>query len=483
MFKVFTYYNEKVKTFFPKSMRSLASVMHGERLDLIILTDFIFPTKEKDKITKFFNSITVLPLHKHTILTNDSNNLAFVDTLMHYGDHDRLYVDPTLFFINEFLIPTDYVIFFKQHQGYISNKLCFLKEGNQFKTAFSAIRRTSISSITEQELTYVIGNNFLIPKKISNKQIVSGRLFNDSALSNFSLEGVVAIDTADISESVSNKTQQLINTISRKQTLISLSSIKRKPTPVTNYDFNTTTTTDDPTRKPFSILITAYNTASYIEECLDSIESQTYFNNNDDFEILIGVDGCHETLSKLKEIRHKYRNLSIYMMLENSGTYITTNTLISLAKNENLIRFDSDDIMKPNLVQKVANYLHYDLVRLSYNNFYSTSQIESKINVAHGIIHFKKSLMDNVAGGYMAWKCGADTEFIQRVRNKITIINLTDSVFYRRLHSASLTLNQTTGFESELRKNYKKQIKANYSASEIFVNRIIGNYEKIMTNN
>ena len=467
MFKVFTYYNEKVKTFFPKSMRSLASVMHGERLDLIILTDFIFPIKEKNKLTRFFNSITVLPLHKHTILTNDSDNLAFVNTLMHYGEHDRLYVDPTLFFINEFLVQADSSIFFKQHQGYISNKLCFLKEGTQFKTAFSAIRRTSISSITEQELTYVIGNNFLIPKKISNKQIVSGRLFNDSALSNFSLEGVVAIDTSDIGESISNKTQQLINTISRKQTLISLSSIKRKPAPVTNYDFTTTTTTtDDPTRKPFSILITAYNTASYIEECLDSIESQTYFKDNDDFEILIGVDGCQPTLDKLKEIRHKYRNLSIYMMLENSGTYITTNTLISLAKNENLIRFDSDDIMKPNLVQKVANHLHYDLVRLSYNNFYSTSQIESKINIAHGIIHFKKSMMDNVAGGYMAWKCGADTEFIQRIRNKITIINLIDSVFYRRLHSASLTPNPITGFESELRKNYKKQIKQTYSPEE-----------------
>ena len=480
MFKVFTYYNEKVKTFFPKSMRSLASVMHGERLDLIILTDFIFPIKEKNKLIRFFNSITVLPLHKNTILTNDSDNLAFVNTLMNYGEHDRLYVDPTLFFINEFLVPADSGIFFKQHQGYISNKLCFLKEGTQFKTAFSAIRRTSISSITEQELTYVIGNNFLIPKKISNKQIVSGRLFNDSALSNFSLEGVIAIDTSDIGESISNKTQQLINTISRKQTLISLSSIKRKPAPVTNYDFTTTTTTtDDPTRKPFSILITAYNTASYIEECLDSIESQTYFKDNDDFEILIGVDGCQPTLDKLKEIRHKYRNLSIYMMLENSGTYITTNTLISLAKNENLIRFDSDDIMKPNLVQKVANHLHYDLVRLSYNNFYSTSQMESKINIAHGIIHFKKSMMDNVAGGYMAWKCGADTEFIQRVRNKITITNLIDSVFYRRLHSASLTLNPITGFESELRKNYKKQIKQTYSPEEVFIHRVIGEFEKI----
>lgn len=38
-------------------------------------------------------------------------------------------------------------------------------------------------------------------------------------------------------------------------------------------------------------------------------------------------------------------------MTENVGTYITSNTLISKAKYNKILRFDSDDIMKENMVE------------------------------------------------------------------------------------------------------------------------------------
>jgi len=40
-------------------------------------------------------------------------------------------------------------------------------------------------------------------------------------------------------------------------------------------------------------------------------------------------------------------------MEENYGTYITTNTLMTIAKYDYFIRFDSDDIMLPNLIEIV----------------------------------------------------------------------------------------------------------------------------------
>ena len=102
-----------------------------------------------------------------------------------------------------------------------------------------------------------------------------------------------------------------------------------------------------------SIIITAYKMKNYIKETLDSISNQTYFINNTNYEILIGVDGCEETLNYLYTIMENYSNLKIFMMEKNYGTFITTNTIMSIAKYDNLIRFDSDDIMLPNLIEFV----------------------------------------------------------------------------------------------------------------------------------
>jgi len=227
------------------------------------------------------------------------------------------------------------------------------------------------------------------------------------------------------------------------------------------------------TKIPISIIITAYKSQKFIEECLDSIENQTYFVDNDNFEILVGVDGCESTYNKLNEIKHKYRNLHIYMMAENKGTYITTNTLIGLVKNEDVIRFDSDDIMMSNLVKEtIKNKKDNDIVMLGYSDL-KNNKIENKFSLASGIIYFKKSIMDNIAGGYMPWICGADTELITRLANRVKISQINKALFYRRIHDGSLTNRPETGPGSEIRENYRNQIKIFYNNDEIKIDRVI----------
>ena len=48
-------------------------------------------------------------------------------------------------------------------------------------------------------------------------------------------------------------------------------------------------------------------------------------------------------------------------MKENKGTYITINTLMTIYKFYLLIRFDSDDIMYPKLVEKVMQNKKYEM--------------------------------------------------------------------------------------------------------------------------
>ena len=81
-----------------------------------------------------------------------------------------------------------------------------------------------------------------------------------------------------------------------------------------------------------SVCISAYDTAEYIEECLDSIYDQSYFLTNDNWEVLVGIDCCEQTLLKVKSIMHKYKNIRVFMMDSNKGTYITCNTIIKNAK-------------------------------------------------------------------------------------------------------------------------------------------------------
>lgn len=233
--------------------------------------------------------------------------------------------------------------------------------------------------------------------------------------------------------------------------------------------------------KSFSIIISAYKSKYFIEECLDSIINQTYFINNDNFEILIGIDDCQETLDKLSQINHKYKNLRIFMMDNNNGPYITLNTLFDLTKYDNILRFDSDDIMKPELISEVSNFVEdYDIIKFHFIDFKENINNITKKSAecAFGVIFYKKNIIE-LAGGYQPWKCAADREFLYRIYKKAKIIEIKKHLFYRRVHENSLTNNINTGMSSKLRKEYKRFIKFYDINENIKINKVISQYKEI----
>ncbi len=234
-------------------------------------------------------------------------------------------------------------------------------------------------------------------------------------------------------------------------------------------------------KEPVSIIISAYRAQDFIEECLDSIENQTYFINNNDYEILLGVDGCHKTLNKVLQIYKKYRNLNVFLLIKNNGTYVTTNTLIDLVKYDNIIRFDSDDIMIPELINEVMYYAgEYDIIQFKYKNFRKNlHEVFGRGDYANGAIFIKKKIFD-LFGGYMSWLCAADYEFLMRVNKHAKIKRLNKLLMYRRMHNNSLTRKINTNMTSPLRKNYHKLIE-NGNYNEIcFIDKKISNYFKIV---
>jgi hypothetical protein len=150
-----------------------------------------------------------------------------------------------------------------------------------------------------------------------------------------------------------------------------------------------------------SIIIPAYSAENFIEECLDSIQKQTYFKNNNKYEILLGIDECQSTFNKIKTINHKYSNLKVYIMDENSGPYIVKNTLIELCKYDKILFFDADDIMCPDMIEKVINY-NDDIIRFKFYDFKNTIKkfSKSRFDFAHGVFLADKRVFA-MAKGFM----------------------------------------------------------------------------------
>jgi glycosyltransferase involved in cell wall biosynthesis len=224
----------------------------------------------------------------------------------------------------------------------------------------------------------------------------------------------------------------------------------------------------------YSVIVTAYKTESFIEECLDSIQNQDFFKKNKNYELLIGVDNCETTLKSVMKIIDKYDNIKVFFMLSNKGTYVTTNTLIKQSKYDKIVRFDSDDIMKVDMITKVDTALKLnDIVRFGFCDFNSSIDNCIKTNyLAHGVIAYKKNVFYEL-GGYRNWPCSADADFINRFKEDYKIHILNDVVFYRRKHINSLTSNSITGIGTELRKKINKQLKLGFEYVEPITNNFL----------
>ena len=230
-----------------------------------------------------------------------------------------------------------------------------------------------------------------------------------------------------------------------------------------------------------SIIVTAFKAQNFIKETLDSISNQTYFINHSNYEILIGVDGCEETLNYLYTIMDNYSNLRIFMMENNYGTYITTNTMMSIAKYDNLIRFDSDDIMLPNLIELVMKELeieNIDSIKYLMEDFGSSD----RIRYTFGQFLIKHWIFDYF-GGFMPWICSADQEFFERLEFMLSLKKIPTILMKRRVHDNNLTINSKTTFTSYVRKwniQYIQDISKNIkNVNDAIIIKVIGDYHEI----
>jgi len=202
-----------------------------------------------------------------------------------------------------------------------------------------------------------------------------------------------------------------------------------------------------------SVVIPIYKNTEFIDECINSIISS---GKNNLIEVLVGIDGCLETLEYMKT--KKYPDfVTVFYFNENNGPYDIKNTLTVLSNSNKVLFFDSDDIMTETTINESVKHLNsYDIVRLRYET-YVKQPIKKEIReFGEGVFAINKELFLSM-NGFEPWMCAADSDFMGRLYKNRPRIHHTNNVsFYYRKHSNSLTEKKETGMMSNLRAKYFK---------------------------
>lgn len=122
-----------------------------------------------------------------------------------------------------------------------------------------------------------------------------------------------------------------------------------------------------------SIIIPAYNTGKYIEECLASVSGQTHLN----FEVIIVDDGSTDNLSVIVERFCKQDSRFKLLKKKNGGSSDAKNLGLSVVQGKYVVFLDSDDTLHPSALEKLLQILEKDgsdiVVPARFIEFYSNS--------------------------------------------------------------------------------------------------------------
>lgn len=146
-----------------------------------------------------------------------------------------------------------------------------------------------------------------------------------------------------------------------------------------------------------TIITPAYNCSAYIEECIESVLSQTYQNWE---MIIINDKSTDQTQSIVERYVEKDNRIKLYHQEKNTGAAIARNKAIELSKGRFIAFLDSDDIWKPNKLENQINFMinnNYGFTFTSYE-FMSDSSKQAKIVRVPKKINYYQYLKNTIIG-------------------------------------------------------------------------------------
>jgi glycosyltransferase involved in cell wall biosynthesis len=127
-----------------------------------------------------------------------------------------------------------------------------------------------------------------------------------------------------------------------------------------------------------SIITPTYNSEKFIRATILSLLSQTYTN----WEMII-VDDCSTDATEeiIQEfIKEDYR-ISFYQLQKNSGPGIARNQAVDLAKGRYIAFLDSDDLWKPEKLQKQIEFLTLNNLPFTFSFYECIDEDGKPLNI------------------------------------------------------------------------------------------------------
>lgn len=142
----------------------------------------------------------------------------------------------------------------------------------------------------------------------------------------------------------------------------------------------------------FSVIVNAYNIGEFIDEALNSLQSQSFTN----FEIVLVDDGStDDTSAKLEEFACRHQRV-LLLNKGHHGLLLARRLGLAHARGSYILFLDGDDWLHPRALERCALVIEQtnaDIVAYRYSRDESLSQAEGPFGVSPGL-YFSKNYQE-----------------------------------------------------------------------------------------
>ena len=161
-----------------------------------------------------------------------------------------------------------------------------------------------------------------------------------------------------------------------------------------------------------SIIVPVYNVETYLEECLDSIQNQTYTN----LEVILVNDGSTDGSQAICERYCQTDKRFRLITQSNQGQSVARNTGVAASRGEFIAFVDSDDMILANYLETLMHYMSGDV-----------DIVESQFTV-----HKKKFLTEKSQDTKILFE-GNSEEAVKVVPNHLLSVNPVTKLYRRAI--------------------------------------------------
>ena len=171
-----------------------------------------------------------------------------------------------------------------------------------------------------------------------------------------------------------------------------------------------------------SVLMTAYNSSTYIKASVTSLLNQSYKN----IELIIVDDGSSDnTPLIINTLKQKDSRIKAIYLEENVGTYVAKTVALQHSTGSLVICHDSDDFahplkielqVKPLKEDKTVVFTTSNWVRIDNDGTYYARAVYPLLRLNPASPMFRKKLVTEQMGTWDLVRTGADSEFLARLK-------------------------------------------------------------------